>query len=343
VLTYGDHIMLKDNKYKIDFDFESYAEKHIFNKLSKSSEYGHYFFPYTYLSRYPKWSTMNEMGFRCKENVYEIRKIYPNHIIITLFGGSTGYSILVPDKDTFAMQLEEKLNSDSDLLKISQKKFKVVNLSQRGNLVLNQIFNYILFCHKLKPEIVISHNGDNDLVMGQINDSTLISKYDIGYSEILESWARKIHKTDIEINYDHSDHLSENFQPLTSKNSFRDVIEAYISRIKQFANIVQSNNTFFISGFQPWLISKSKLTPFEKSKLDNYKPYYKQIYNNVNILCEMFCKTYENKKLDILNLHRIFEQLGDEESHFGDVCHTLSPGDRVIANQYYKKIRSFFV
>ena len=36
------------------FDFEQYNSHNIFNRLSESSEYGFYYFPYGYLFRYPK-------------------------------------------------------------------------------------------------------------------------------------------------------------------------------------------------------------------------------------------------------------------------------------------------
>ena len=96
---------------KVDFDFKSFSEKNIFNKLSDNSEYGYFYYPYGYLFRYPKWGTINELGFRNKESLHKVRDLYPNHFIVLVFGTSTVFSILVKDEDTFCSKLEKKLNS----------------------------------------------------------------------------------------------------------------------------------------------------------------------------------------------------------------------------------------
>jgi len=341
----GHAHLVMQSSIDVDFNFKEYAEKHIFNKLSEKSEYGFYYSPYSYFFRYPKWGTITETGFRSKEAPYEIREQYQNHIIVAVFGGSTGFDILVPDEKTFAAQLEMKLNDDNVLLKKVQQRFKVINLSHPGNLVLNQVINYILFCHKMNPDIVISHNGANDLVSAQMNDRTLISKYDIGYPDVLEAWGRKIHdNSEVDIDYDFANFECSNFRPAQPRNSPDDVIESYHSRVIQFNNLVIGNNAQFISGFQPWITSKKKLTEYEEKRLEEYNPYYKALYSNVPMLYDMYDKKLQKEKLNfVVNIHRVFQELEDEISHFGDVCHLLEEGDLVVANEYYNKIRSLFL
>lgn len=337
--------LVMQSSIKVDFDFEGYSNRHIFNRLSKNSEYGFYYSPYGYLFRYPKWGVINEMGFRCKENIHEIRELYPQSIIIALFGGSTGFSILVPDHETFGQQLETMLNQDKELTAKAGKSFKVVNLSHPGNMVLNQIFNFVLFCERLKPDIVISHNGANDLVSAQINDRTLVSKYDIGYCDVLEAWGRKIHDTaDVEIDYDFAAPNASDFRPAPPKNKPEDVVRAFHTRVMQFRTLALGSGATFISGFQPWITSKKQLSESEQAKLRSYNPFYQRAYSNVPQLYEMYNELLEQQRYDfVVNIHRSFQRLSEQVSHFGDVCHTLEPGDRVIAENYAAKVRSLFL
>lgn len=325
---------------KVDFDFDAYANKHIFNNLSKKSEYGFYYYPYGYLFRYPKWGTINETGFRMKENTYEVREKFPDDFIIAVFGGSTGFSILVSDEDVFTQKLEDKLNANEELKSKVGKNFKVVNLSHPGNMLINHIISYLLFCESIQPDMVISHNGANDLCTAQMNDRNLVENYQIAYCDVLEAWGRKIHDAhDVDIDYLYADPGASDFKPAKPRNKPEAVIKSYHTRVVQFANLVKGNGKHFISGFQPWITSKKKLTEFEKSKLRTYNPYYQVIYSNMPMLNDMYDKLLQEESLDyVVNLHRYFADLSDNETHFGDVCHTLAPGDLALAEAYYEKV-----
>ena len=61
-------------------------------------------------------------------------------------------------------------------------------------------------------------------------------------------------------------------------------------------------------------------------------------------LYEMYDDRLEKENLDYsVNLHRRFASLDFQVEHFGDVCHTFVPGDRVIAEAYFEKIYSYYV
>ncbi len=329
---------------KVDFDFKAYAARHIFNKLSHSSEYGFYFFPYGYLFRYPKWGTINEMGFRCRENTCEIRERYPNHEIVAVFGGSTGFSTLVPDEQTFSSQLERMLNEDRALAQKIGKPFKVVNLSLPGFVVLQHALAHLLFCWDIKPQVVISHGGWNDLILGQINDRRLISKYCIAYEGVMEAWGRKIHDTaDVEIDFDHSDPDSPDFRPVRPVNKPEDVIRSYHVRTEQFRNMAEAGGARFISGFQPWVMSKRVQSAFEQEKIRTYYRYYQFEYENMPILCGMYEDIIDREGLAyVVNLHRRFKELDGSVTHFGDNIHTNEIGERIIAEEYCKAVRRLY-
>ena len=108
----------------------------------------------------------------------------------------------------------------------------------------------------------------------------------------------------------------------------------------QFRKIAQANNSKFISGFQSWIYSKSDISDKEKKCLVNYYRYYENIFSNIFDLQELYSKKYLNDKKEefIINIHNKFKKLNPKITHFGDVVHTLEPGDEEIAKIYYEKI-----
>ena len=48
----GDTLKVMKGKLKVNYDYEGYSNKNIFNKLSKSSDYGFYYWPHGYLFRH---------------------------------------------------------------------------------------------------------------------------------------------------------------------------------------------------------------------------------------------------------------------------------------------------
>ena len=66
-------------KLNLDFDHGKFNKKNIFNNLSKTSDYGFYYWPYGYLFRHFKWGNVNELGFRCKDDFYNINEKFKSH------------------------------------------------------------------------------------------------------------------------------------------------------------------------------------------------------------------------------------------------------------------------
>lgn len=325
---------------KVNFDFKSFSEKNIFNKLSDNSEYGYFYYPYGYLFRYPKWGTINELGFRNKESLHKVRDLYPNHFIVLVFGTSTVFSILVKDEDTFCYKLEKKLNSNKDLVKKFKKDFKVINMGNPGNCLMNQIINYLSFGYTIKPELVISHYNAGDFPYAQYSDSFLLNNYDITYNDISEVWAKIIHDSNHTIDFDFSNENEKNFKPVIARNNPEKIISACHNRLIQFKNVVETYNTKFIGGFQSWIYSKEDKSKKELESIKNYYRYNQNIYLNIFDLCERYSEKYlknEDNKF-IVNIHDKFKNLNNDVTHFGDVVHTLEPGDEEVSKIYYEKI-----
>ena len=217
---------------KFNFDFAGFSKHNIFNKISDKSEFGYFYFPYNYMVRHVKWGVLNKLGFRDSHEISDIKKVFPKDYIIALYGGSTGFSTLVPFEKSFGFLIQEKLNNDKDF---ALRKVKVVNFSQLAANIPSHIINFILFSHLIEPHLVLNHLGMNDLIVGQTNDPYLLKNYEFTYEPVFEVWARHIHENyEFKLDYDYSVGNSENFVPLTAKNNPETIIKAFINRILQF-------------------------------------------------------------------------------------------------------------
>lgn len=326
----------------VDFDFNAYSSKNIFNRLSKGSEYGFYYWPYGYLFRHVRWGGINSLGFRVADNLEDVLIKYNDYYRIAFFGGSTGFDVLVPGNESLVFHLENTLNTRPDFF--SGKKVKIFNLSLPGNLVLNQIVNFIQFAWLVKPDLVICHSAANDLCTMQMNDPDLVQKYKIGYPDVLEAWGKKIHNAVRErIDYQFSDSNAENFAPARDRNGPTAVIDAYAHRVRQFNKTVQASDhsVRFLAGFQPWITSKQSLHPEEERARVTYNPYYQKIYQNVEFMYETLADVIVEKiggDIPLANLHRHFNSLDSRVRHFGDTHHLIDAGNREAAACYAAEI-----
>ena len=338
----GDAIKEMAGTLETAFDFAAYANEHIFNKLSETSDYGFYYSPYGYFFRHVKWGGINELGFRIKQDWTELREDRANYLMVNVYGGSTAFDIMVSEESTFCALLEKKLNADDALRSIAKKPFRVVNLGQPGNMLLNQVFNHILFGAQLEPRFVICHNPVNDFATSQNNDPKLLSKYNFNYCDILETWARKLHSAEhIDIDYLHVDPKRDDFSPARVRTNKYAILKAYHYRVRQFCQLVGASGAAFINGFQPWITAKKDWSANEQRSFKGYRPYYKHIYANVPEMYVdyLYGELFPDKPGIFVNFHEIFAGLSPEIDHFADICHLLPAGNEVVATEYYAAIK----
>ena len=340
----GPAVRVMSGSISVDFDFANYAEKNIFNQLSQSSDYGFYYWPYGYLFRHMKWGGVNSLGFRIDTELEDISEAYGDVFRIAFLGCSTGFDVLVPKEETLVYQLEQLLNEDEQVCERIGKKIKIFNLSQPGNLVLNQISNFVQFGHLIDPHLVICHSAANDLCTMQMNDPALVNSYCIGYPDVLEAWGKKIHNAEnVDIDYQYSDHNQPNFRPAKDRVSPSSIVDAYTFRVHQFNRLTKSLDVeTFIAGFQPWITSKAELSAEEQKRRVSYNPYYQTIYKNVEHLYQSFSDEILRKlePLNVANLHSHFSTLSSDIDHFGDTHHLLREGNHEAACCYHKAVRT---
>ena len=304
--------------------------KHIFNILeSKEPEGGFYYFPYGYLFRYLGMGPINPFGFRIPENLEPLINRSKEHKVIAVFGGSAAWSMYSTPKETFQHLLGEKLKETSN----NFEKVTVLNFGMHGHVVMNEFLSYLIYCSKLKPEIVIAHDGWNDFLYGLLSDNYLLNELNMTYQYNLEVWSQLIHGS-------FNEKTNQPNFPLKPNNLPHNVLGSYVHRKLQFQQIVESFGGTFIWGLQPSIFSRTKLTS-EENQIINSGPgeAMKLAYPRVEQLYTFFS---ENEKLPIgkhfLNLHDSFMEYGDEEPLFGDYVHTLPAGDERIAEIYARYI-----
>lgn len=307
---------------------------HVFNRLA--AELGNErmtYFPYSYTSQYVGLGPIDAFGHRIAANISDYIGRDPNHVLIAVFGGSAAWSTHTLHDEMFSTLLERKLNefcADTNLpLRIS-----VLNLAQPSGVTLNDIISYMLFCYEAKPDIVIAHCGANDLAFGQTSDRYLVAEHKIVYQFQLERWAEILERgTDEKV----TDLQWENIPILTYP---RQILKAFISRIKQFEQLVTQSGNHFIVGLQPMIFSKLQYSAMEEEWMtQNENLFWGPVLKNMDYLySELLGKHPEMGCEHFVNLHEAYGKYGVEESLFCDATHTTPRGDQVIAEAYSEYI-----
>ena len=316
--------------------------KHVFNAFTPPHSEGLFsIFPYSYLFRYPGIGEYNEFGHRIRIDHRSLIHRPPEHKVIACFGGSACWSIYCYDNEVFTHRLEEVLN---DRCRISDHgtHFTVLNFGLPGNVVLNEIITYLLHCQDIRPDIVVAHDGFNDLFYGLTSDPFLVRKHDIVYQFNLEEWAKVLlenwcgaNKQPLSLADDSA--LIQPTMPLRDMNLPQHVLHAYVTRKRQFRDLVKNGGGEFIWGIQPFIYSKSALSGEEEHYISKLKDdgTVSEIYKRMPFLYEKLTTVIElPKDTEVADLHAHFRTLDASHTLFADFCHLVPAGDEKVAEFY---------
>jgi hypothetical protein len=315
----------------IDVTESPALDQHVFNRVGPKSPDGEfYYFPYGYLFKYTGLGPINEFGFRVVGDFMRYAERAPDHKLIVVFGGSAAWSMLSLHEEMFATRLEEKLNAWAQASGRSET-FTVLNFGMHGHVVLNEILTHVLFTSRIRPDIVIAHDGFNDLVYGMLSDPELLGRHDITYQYNLEDWGQILHKMQ---------HVPTNQpeKPLVIHNIPQLIAKAYATRKQQFRTMVQSAGGRFIWGLQPKLLSKAAMSPSESAYLKAIRPDNPVVhaFKRIGYLYDKFLDLVQLPEgTEYVDLHKYFGRFGADECLFGDMAHTLPDGDERIAECYF--------
>lgn len=291
------------------------------------------FFPYLNFSHINSKfgnESSHEYGFRVPDDYQNLKHRDKKTRLIVFTGGSScfGYGSFVGER--FTDLLEKKLNSDQKDIT-----YHVINFAFEGHQVLNEMITYMLFIMKLKPDMLVSYSGLNDLTMGMLSDNNLQKNYSISTQFYIEQMAARTAGYNKTLPC-----FSRNGFPVTSASI---VIRSYYERIIQFCTMVENNGCKFYSILQPLVYSKKKMSKREKLLTDMHNSVQKGRSVNakngtvnpttLKFLYEKFSLYAVKKDLpNFINLHSLMHRFGADVTLFNDSAHQSLLGEQIIAD-----------
>jgi len=313
---------------------------HVFNRVTTELHNHYYFFPYGYLYRYLGFGPINPFGHRIAKDLAAYRRRPAHHKLIACFGGSSCFSMYCLHDEMFTSRLEARLNAWAEET-ANGLEFTVLNFGQHGNVVLNQLLTYQLFVYDLKPEVVIAHDGFNDLAYGQISDASLLAGHGIAYQTNLETWGAALNGNAHALPVEREVNGVRQVQSMPPA-----VLSAYLQRETQFARTVTNDGGKFIWGLQPFLLSKRQRSAQEKEferKALHSSHAFLPCYRNMEHLYDMTVHSAATSPIgDFIDLHAAFAEQPATETHFFDFVHLSPVGDELIATRYANHLINHF-
>ena len=331
------------------------ADDHIFARLASAS-------PRAFLSYFPHGhyslgtvglGPTNEFGLRIHEELGDLADRPSKHKVIAVFGGSAVWGVSSYYTDCFSYLLERMLN---EAFRRKGYKFTVLNFGLSGQILLDMMMTYLTFCQPLSPDIVISHDGQNDTVHGQMADPHLLNTYRHNYMIQLELWGQTLMDAmDTPLSQPGlgSAPGKEGFEELRPLNTPPQVIRMYTYRKKQFYDMVRAQGGEFIWGLQPAAFGNRQPGAMGKRLNDEEQEAHNVIFDNHPFSPEIMegldhiYKQLTDRLPDALpsdahfiNFHKIFAETAQDETLFYDHVHLAPDGEQLIAEGYFQKIRS---
>jgi hypothetical protein len=312
-----------------------HAQAHVFNRLSAHLPKGYIFDPYGFVYRMTGHGPINPFGFRIDADMAALADRGPEHKVVATFGGSTTWSIDCIPSETYTAVLERLLNERSvrEGLRI---RYTCLNFGQSAYVVLNAMVAFLLHGWRVRPDIVIAHDGWNDLLYGSYVDPYLVREAAIVYACDIEPWAQRIHgAADVE--------TTKTAQvPFPLRSSPSDVIAAYLLRKEQFKAMAEAAGARFIWGLQPIVHDKRALHDAERAARDPTHPVNRDDWRHVRArippLMRMVAAACATAGRTIVDVARAFEDLPAETKHFTDTIHLTPAGDEVVARTYFEHL-----
>ena len=316
----------------------------------------------------------NEYGFKCKLGEIKIPHKTKNTFVVLLLGASsmegmgsnkTGewYDITgVSDhsaKNSIAAYLQNYLQKH-----IPTKKVVVYNGATSSYILWQSMQKYLVFKEVLKPDFVISLDGNNEFAIldKNFNKKKLVenefynypifqspTKYIISITQQsyffnslkkflfdfkLKSRTAKNQNNNYPIKRKWllAKEKKLNFAPIDS--AIQRAIYNYSAEIKTFDSILNKNNTPYLLAYQPYLFFKSRALQSETERaLYNYFTYYNNdAINNtykLNVIKQLAVFEKSNKNFKLFNPDSI-----PVNNLFLDYCHFTTDGNKWFAKYF---------
>lgn len=310
-----------------------HVDETVFSRLTPTRTLGSWWLtPFGYgLTHANGIGPLNSFGLGIAHDFSQLANRDPDHLLIAVFGGSAVHAVEMPHHLTFPYRLEE-------ILRAQGRRVSVLNFGLSACHTLNQLSLYLLFAEAQRPEIVIAHDGFNDLAIGMTNDPALINRYAASYPPNFESWgAALLGRSDAL--------LSQVFDGRTTQrvlSSPQAVCNAYLQRRDQFRRVVEGLGTTFIAGLQPVAFGKS-LSPLEQEVLETFyrqNAPYRDVFRLLPVAYERVQQHLLAEEKPGLDIHALFAQASPDEHLFSDIVHLTAAGNERVAAVYAERIVS---
>lgn len=322
-------------------EFDPHLETNVFARLGNRNFRGAaYFFPYNgfYIGHPSAFGPIDSFGFRNPVDTKSLESRQSGHIVIAVFGGSTVWSPCCLQSETFCAQLQDILTSS--LQETGDKRsVTVLNLGISGHTVLNEMISYLLFCHKVKPNVVIAHDLFNDIANGIQTDPVLLGQHDMTYMAAMEKWGQQLMGAD-------SVPLTQSAtpgEPIRIMSSPQAIARAYLIRKRQFSDLVEQSGAVFVWGTQPaWFAKEASENEQQRfSKIRAQSPQLDPMYRALPHLYELVLSAVTRSDIAYpVNLHGEFSTLTTDDDVFVDHAHLNPKGEAIIAKVYAKLLMS---
>jgi len=312
------------------------VDSHIFQRLSgRKHEFVN--FPYGPLYSDVEVGPVNEFGFRVPQDYRRLARRPANHKLIVTFGGSAAFSFYCRPEEMFSEVLSRLLN-DTLRAQGSDLHVTALNFGMHDNVVMQQMLTYMMFVDELKPDVVLAHDGHNDIYYGLQDDPCLLNDFDIIYQRYSEEWSKLLHGS-AGVPTPQMYSMAVGGQEL---NLPQNVIRTYLRRKAQFERMVRANSGRFVWGVQPLHCSKAKLSPRELRRYQQAERGQPHDAEKRKFLRGLYL-TYDKLSdaltglpgITLVDFNRRFQAYGEEAELLWDHCHTSPDGDRVIAEHYH--------
>ena len=182
-------------------------------------------------------STSNDFfGFRNETNFY-FENRDADDLFIVLSGGSecAGYSHI---DLTISDALQQQLQA------YTAKNVKVLNLCMNSYVLAHEIQTYVHLGYEMKPDLVISHSGWNDVIYGLLVSEEFLQTGLI-YNKAQELWLEPLYSAVKET-------PPPNIFASFNTDSSALITQAYVRQAQKYKEIANSNGSVFILGLQSY-------------------------------------------------------------------------------------------
>lgn len=321
-----------------------FIDSHIFQRLS-GRKHEFVSFPYGPLYSDVEVGPVNEFGFRVPPNYRKLAERASDHKLVVSFGGSAAFSFYCRPEEMFTSLLEKKVNATL-AERGNSTRITVLNFGMHDNVVMQEMLTYMMFIEELNPDIVLAHDGHNDIYYGLQDDPYLLNNFNIIYQRYSEEWAKILHnRKDVATPqlYSMATDGHEMNMPIN-------VIRTYFRRKQQFERMVKRAGAQFVWGVQPLHCSKAELSRREKLRYrqaERGQPHdaIKRKFLRCLYLTYDQMSDYLASQSDILlvDFNKIFRAYGQEAELLWDHCHTSPDGDRLIADHYHDVVMNLLL